>query len=144
MGRALFASYLTPLLAGAVIDPPTLIPLSSLSSLSLCSQHHLRTCRLVQRRARSCEHSRLSYIIIVAHRKSKPLPRSYGVPLHFGVIPADLAYLTEITLRDIPNRDYSLRLFVENEEIELQKTANRSWTPAKRQYALSFLLTGHT
>ena len=55
---------------------------------------------------------------------------------------ADLVHLTEITLRDIPNREYTLRLFVENEELELQKTTNRSWTPAKRQYVLSFLLTG--
>ena len=58
-------------------------------------------------------------------------------------IPADLDRLTEITLQDIPDRQYTLRLFAENEEIELQKTANRSWTPANRQYALCFL-TAHT
>ena len=58
-------------------------------------------------------------------------------------IPADLDYLTEITLQDVPDWEYTLRLFVENEEIELQKTANRSWTPAERQYALDFL-TAHT
>ena len=64
--------------------------------------------------------------------------------LQFGAIHADLAHLTDITLQDVPNREYALRLFVENEEIELQKTANRSWTPAKRQYVLSGLLTEHT
>ena len=58
-------------------------------------------------------------------------------------ISADFAPRTEITLQDVPDRDYTLRLFVEDEEIELQKTANRSWTPAKRQYALPFL-TVHT
>ena len=64
--------------------------------------------------------------------------------LQFGAIHADLAHLTEITLQDVPDREYTLRLFVENEELELQKTANRSWTPAKRQYALYFLLIGQT
>ena len=81
----------------------------------------------------------MSYIIIVAHRKSKPLPRSCGGSLQFGSIHADLTHPTEITLQDVPDREYTLRLFVENEEIKLQKTANRSWTPAKRQYAIYFL-----
>jgi len=49
---------------------------------------------------------------------------------------ADLGYHTEITLKDVPNREYTLRLFVEDGERELQKTGNRSWTPARRQYAL--------
>jgi len=52
---------------------------------------------------------------------------------------ADLGHHTEITLQDVPNREYTLNLFVENEEIKLQKTSNRSWTPAQRQYALCFL-----
>ena len=52
---------------------------------------------------------------------------------------ADLGHHTEITLQDVPNREYTLRLFVENEETELQKTGNRSWTPAERQYVLGFL-----
>ena len=54
---------------------------------------------------------------------------------------ADLDHYTEIILQDVPNREYMLRLFVENEEIELQKTSNRSWTPAERQYASCFLST---
>ena len=54
---------------------------------------------------------------------------------------ADLAYHTEINLEDVPNREYTLRLFVEDEERELEKTGNRSWTPAERQYALCFLTT---
>ena len=62
--------------------------------------------------------------------------------LRFNLAPylADLAHLTEITLQDVPDREYALRLLVENEEIELQKTANRSWTPVNRQYALPFLI----
>ena len=72
---------------------------------------------------------------MVAYRESQPLPRSFGPSLQVGAIPADLDRLTEITLQDVPNREYTLKLFTENEEIEIQKTANRSWTPAKRQYA---------
>ena len=41
---------------------------------------------------------------------------------------------TEITLHDVPNRDYTLRLFVENVERELQKKDDHTWTPAQRQY----------
>ena len=54
---------------------------------------------------------------------------------------ADLGYHTEITLQHVPDREYTLRLFVENEETELQKTGNQSWTPAQRQYARYFLTT---
>ena len=43
---------------------------------------------------------------------------------------------TEITLQDVPNREYTLKLFGDNEERELQKIGNQSWTPAQRQYAL--------
>ena len=67
-------------------DPLALIPHSSLS----LGQRHLRTCRLVQQRTRSCEHSRSSYIIIVAHHKSKPLPRSYGAAPRFNLAPYPL------------------------------------------------------
>ena len=57
---------------------------------------------------------------------------------HFAsVLPhtANLSDHTEINLQDVPNREYMLKLFVENEEIELHKTGDRSWTPAERQYA---------
>ena len=55
----------------------------------------------------------------------------------------DLGHHTEITLNDLPNREYTLTLFVENEEREVEKTGDRSWTPAQRQYARSHLTT-HT
>jgi len=45
---------------------------------------------------------------------------------------------TEITLQDIPNREYTLRLFVENVERELQKKDDHTWTPAQRQYVPFF------
>jgi len=54
---------------------------------------------------------------------------------------ADIARHTDITLQDVPNRQYMLRLFLEDKEIELQKTDNQSWTPVQRQYALCFLIT---
>ena len=54
---------------------------------------------------------------------------------------ADLAHHTEITLQDVPNQQYTPRLFVEDQEIELRKTGNQSWTPAQRQYALLILAT---
>ena len=50
---------------------------------------------------------------------------------HFG-------YHTEITLQDVPNREYTMRLFVENVERELHKNDNHSWTPVQRQYVLDF------
>ena len=55
---------------------------------------------------------------------------------------ADLAHHTEITLQGFPNyREYTLWLFVENQERKLRKTDNRSWTPAQPLYALFFLTT---
>ena len=54
---------------------------------------------------------------------------------------ADLAHHTDITLQDVPNREYTLRLFGEGEEIEVQKTDNWSWTPAQHQCALYFTTT---
>lgn len=48
---------------------------------------------------------------------------------------ADLGYHTEINLHDVPNRAYMLKLFVEKEERDLQKTGDRTWTPAEHQYA---------
>ena len=45
---------------------------------------------------------------------------------------------TEITLQDIPNREYTLRLFVENVERDLQKKDDHTWTPAQRQYVPYF------
>ena len=47
-------------------------------------------------------------------------------------------YHTEITLHDVPNREYTMRLFVDNVEKELQKKDNHTWTPAQRQYVHYF------
>ena len=48
---------------------------------------------------------------------------------------------TEITLQGVPNREYTLRLFVENAERELQKKDDHTWTPVQRQYVPYFLNT---
>ena len=63
--------------------------------------------------------------------------------LHFRNHTADLGHHTEIALHDVPNREYTLRLFVENEEREVEKTDNRSWAPAQRQYALFLAIYTH-
>ena len=54
----------------------------------------------------------------------------YILTAHFG-------YHTDITLQDLPNRVYTLRLFIEDVEKELRKD-NHTWTPAQRQYVLYF------
>ena len=45
---------------------------------------------------------------------------------------------TEITLQDVPNWEYTLRLFVENVERELHKKDDYTWTPVQRQYVPYF------
>ena len=45
---------------------------------------------------------------------------------------------TEITLQDVPNQEYTLRLFVENVERELQRKDDHIWTPVQRQYVPYF------
>ena len=46
---------------------------------------------------------------------------------HFGLH-------TEITLQDVPNGAYTLRLFLANVEREVQMRDNHTWTPAQRLY----------
>ena len=53
----------------------------------------------------------------------------------------DFGQLIEITLQDILNREYMLRLYVENQEKELQMKDNRTWTPAQRLYVPRFPTT---
>ena len=55
----------------------------------------------------------------------------YVYTTHFG-------QHTDITLRDVPNREYTLGLFVENVEVELQRKDNQTWTPVQRQYVPYF------
>ena len=62
--------------------------------------------------------------------------------LHFDLAHiADLAHHSDITLEDVPNREYTLKLFAEDQEIEVQETGARSWTPAQPQYAHCFFTT---
>ena len=52
---------------------------------------------------------------------------------------ADFEYQTDITLKDVPRFKYKLWLFIGNEERELQREDNRTWTPVQRQYVLRFV-----
>ena len=54
---------------------------------------------------------------------------------------ADLGHHTEIILQDVPKLKYTLRLFVDNEERELQKEDKQTWAPAQRLYASPLLTT---
>jgi len=64
--------------------------------------------------------------------------------LHFILVhTADVGQHTEITLQDVLNRDYTLRLFLENEALEMETQDDRTWTPAKRPYVPCFSAT-HT
>jgi hypothetical protein len=47
---------------------------------------------------------------------------------------------TEIKLKDVPNRVYTLILSVENVDRQLQKTDNPTWTPVQRLYVPYFLV----
>jgi len=40
----------------------------------------------------------------------------------------------DITAQNVLNREYTLKLFVENDERELHTNDNRTWTPAQRLY----------
>ena len=62
-----------------------------------------------------------------------------GAALHPSLHPyRSFNWHIEITLQDVPNREYTLRLFVENVERELQRKDNHIWTPAERQYVHYF------
>ena len=50
----------------------------------------------------------------------------------------------EITLQDVTNSKYQLGLFVENQEIELEKKGNWTWTPVQPLYDLVSSLHAHT
>ena len=55
--------------------------------------------------------------------------------LHFNEVhPTNLGQHIEITLQDDLNRECTLRLFIENQEKELETKDNRTWTPTKRAY----------
>ena len=60
--------------------------------------------------------------------------------LHLNLHPYRSFWLThtEIILHDVPNRAYTLRLFVENVEREVRTEDNHTWTPAQRPYVPYF------
>ena len=79
----------------------------------------------------------------MADDQSKPLPRQCGSSLQFWSTPLTSGQHADITLQGILHLDYVLRLFIENEELELQTQDNRTWTPVQRPYVLC-LPTTHT
>ena len=59
--------------------------------------------------------------------------------LHFNFGPdRSLRATTEITLQPVLNRCYTLKIFIENEELELRRQENQTWTPAQRPYVPCF------
>ena len=55
-------------------------------------------------------------------------------------VTADFVRHTEITLQGVPNAKYQLGLSVGDQEIELQRNGNRTWTPVQRPYVLCLLI----
>jgi len=74
-----------------------------------------------------------------AHQEPKPVARPCvrrftSIYIHTS----HFSKHTDITLQDVPNREYTLRLFVENVEREVQKKDDHTWTPVQRQYVPYF------
>ena len=59
------------------------------------------------------------------------------------VYAADFGQHADVSLQITLHRDYALRLFIGNEELELQTQDNQTWTPAQRPYVPCFPTT-HT
>ena len=57
---------------------------------------------------------------------------------------ADFGKHTEITLPDIPKYTLTLRLFVGNEESEVQRKPNQTWAPVQRLYVTCLFITCNT
>ena len=79
--------------------------------------------------------------MIVADDQSKPPPGKCGASLQVFVHTTDFGQHTEIALHGTLNRDYKLRLFVENEELELRTQDDQTWTPAQHAYVPYFFTT---
>jgi len=52
----------------------------------------------------------------------------------------DFGQHIEITLQDIPKHRLTLRLFVENQESELQRKDNQTWALVQRPYVTCLLI----
>ena len=92
--------------------------------------------RLEIPRKRTCEYHRSLRVFSRAHQVYKPIARPCvrrftSIYIHTS----HFSKQTDITLQDVPNREYTLRLFVENVERELQRKDDHTWTPVQRQYA---------
>ena len=76
---------------------------------------------------------------ILADSTPKPVSRPCGASLQFKSY-ADFGQHTEITLQDIPKYRLTLRLFVENEEKELQRKDNQTWALVQRACVICLLI----
>jgi hypothetical protein len=90
-----------------------------------------------------CKHLRPleSPACILADGESKSASRSCGASLQFTFILLIFVQHADITLKDVPDRQYTLRLFVENVESALRRNDNHTWTPEQRQYVPYFANT---
>jgi hypothetical protein len=98
----------------------------------------LQTWPLNQPRSQSCEHPLSPYtppLIIVADHEHKSLPRSCGASLQCGPIPLICpSYRYHLARR--PKSGVYSKVVCKNQEIEVQKTGNHTWTPAQPQYGV--------
>ena len=76
-----------------------------------------------------------TFNVYVAQLTTNPSMYLDGAALHFNEDHAtDLGKHTEITFQDDLNRECTLRLFIENQEKELETKDNRTWTPTQHAY----------
>ena len=124
-------SFLYTRSAGARISPS--------DKLGRLHDPTLQTWQLEIPRKRTCEYHRSLGSASKAHQESKPVARPCVWQFaSFYIHTSHFSKHTEITLQDVPNREYTLRLFVENVERELQRKDDHTWTPVQRQYAPYF------
>ena len=74
----------------------------------------------------------------MADDQSQPLPRELRRFASVLVHAAEFVHHADITLQGIPHRNYVLRLFIGNEELELQTQDKQTWTPARHPYVPCF------
>jgi len=67
-----------------------------------------------------------------------------GAARHFDLRTTDFGQHTEITLQDVRNEEYALRLYVDDRERKLRTKNHRIWTPAQRLYVCPLFTTTYT
>ncbi len=98
------------------------------------------TWRLQKQRKRTCEHPRQLARQITDDPRSLYLDRMRRFTSILAHT-ADRRHHTGIKLQAVPKMKYALRLLVDNEERELERTNNWIWEPAQPLYAPRFIDT---